>query len=229
MAGGKTLMLSGKYDKCHIYTKEDWITDKDVIAKVFRGERNEEPMTNHVANLSSTQSRSTRPGQPLEIVRASGAYEFTADGRKILSWPSGQFGPLLGYPSLLNPLTTNMVMMLANRLALGDASLGSYPPEIEGQLADRLIALYQPYLNSGDNSSVRFMSNGTDSTQTAVALARYETGRSFIVSIGYHGGSSPVFGFPPQNGGLVPMESMRRVNVPFDDYVDWWSSEAITR
>jgi len=137
--------------------------------------------------------------------------------RSILSWPLGQYGPLLGYPSLFNPYTKELVENLTGWMNRGVCSIGSYPPEIEEVLAKRLIDLYEPHMTSSQ-LSVRFFSNGTDATQAAVALARHRTGRDKIISIGYHGGSSPVFNTHPQSGGVLHANHDATINIDFFDY-----------
>lgn len=173
-----------------------------------------------IAGSASTQSRSTRPGKPVILSHCSGAYEYTVDGREILSWPMGQFGGLLGYPSYDNFLTRPLVQRLLWNIEKGHASLGSYAPESEYRLAEKLITRFAPYMNS-ESLSTRFFSNGTDSTQCAIALARHITGKSKIVSIGYHGGSSPVFAFAPQNSGVLKQNSLVRADVNFCDYFEF--------
>lgn len=169
---------------------------------------------------ASTQSRATRPGQPVNLAWCSGAREYTSEMRSILSWPLGQYGPLLGYPSLYNPHTANLVHSLAHILKSGNASLGSYAPEIEERLAEKLVKRFTNWMTSG-SVGVRFFSNGTDATQAAVALARFATDCNHIISIGYHGGSSPVFNFPPQNGGVLNENRDAASNVDFMDYMKW--------
>ncbi len=169
-----------------------------------------------VVGGASTQSRCQRPGRKVELDRCSGAYEYSTDGRKILSWPMGNYGPLLGFPSLLNPHTAEIVHKLQDAMGNGSAALGDYAPKVSEKLAELLVERYSPYMTSKD-LGVRFGSNGTDATQAAVALARYITGRNTIISVGYHGGSSPVFNFPPQNGGSI---SQPVVNIAFSDYLE---------
>ena len=172
-----------------------------------------------VGNGASTQSRGRRPGRPVTLSHCSGVYEHTTDGRKILSWPMGQYGGLLGYPSRSNPFTEELLLDLPKWLGSGKLSLGSYPPESEQFLADKLVSLYSPYLRSPD-IGVRFASNGTDVTQMAVALARYATGREAFVSVGYHGGSSPVFTTPPQDGGVLRANGEGRLDKDFSTRFD---------
>ena len=178
-----------------------------------------------ISGGGSTQSRGCRPGKPVALSYCSGVYEYSTDGRKILSWPMGQFGGLLGFPNINNPLTEKLVSgnerdgeyfsgVLPHSMRNGKASLGSYPPESEQCLADKLANLYSPYLRSPD-IGIRFFSNGTDATQCAVTLARYAAERSLFVSSGYHGGSSPVFAFKPQNEGVIPQNSEYRFEIEF--------------
>ena len=170
----------------------------------------------NVACRASTQSRATRPGRPVEIGWASGTREVCADMRQILSWPMGQHGALLGYPSLFNPYTRELVEKLTGWMNRGVASVGAYPPECEERLAKTLVKRYQNYMTS--SLKVRFAQNGTDVTQAAVALARWATGRDKIVSIGYHGGSSPTFNFPPQNGGSIKANYEAVIEIGFEEF-----------
>ena len=167
-----------------------------------------------VGNGASTQSRGKRPGRSVTLSHCSGVYEYSTDGRKILSWPMGQYGPLLGFPSSGNELTKELHHILLHAIYDGSAALGSYPPESEQLLADKLATLYSPYLRSPD-IGIRFFSNGTDATQCAVTLSRYATDRSLFISSGYHGGSSPVFAFKPQNEGVIPQNSEYRFEIEF--------------
>src|SRR3990167_2439071 len=124
----------------------------------------ENEMSAIVIGGSSTQSRGKRPGKPCCTTRCSGAYEWLEDGRRILSWPMGQFGPLLGYPSYTNSLTAELIDHLIGHMSTGKVSLGSYAPVLEQQLADKLASLYAPYLRSPD-IGIRFFSNVTDACQ----------------------------------------------------------------
>lgn len=179
-----------------------------------------------VVGNASTQSRGRRPGKSCRTLYCDGVYEWLEDGRKVLSWPMGQYGPLLGYPSKHNPLTAELVEFLSGNMEQGTVSLGSYAPFVEQQLADKLASIYSPYLRHKD-IGVRFMSNGTDATQAAVALCRYATHREWFTSIGYHGGSSPVFAFAPQNHGIILENEECRYDIAFADaYEDDFKNDA---
>lgn len=173
----------------------------------------------HLVRNCSTQSRGVRPGRPVQLHHCAGVYEYTTDGREILSWPMGQHGALLGYPHLESELTGDLVRKLSGQMFSGNLSLGSYAPAIEEELAELLCTRYRPYSTS--DLAVRFASNGTDVTQAAVALARHATGRNRILSIGYHGGSSPVFNFPPQAGGVIAENRSAAQAVAFEEYFNW--------
>jgi len=172
-------------------------------------------MTVTIVGLASTQSRGRRPGRPVTLSTCSDVYEYATDGRRLLSWPMGQYGPLLGFPnSYGNNLTSGLIRELKSLLSNGVASLGSYPPELEQRLADKLASIYSLYLRSPD-IGIRFFSDGTSATQAAVALARHATRREAFVSVGYHGGSSPVFTTPPQNGGILGANGEGRFDASF--------------
>ena len=173
----------------------------------------------HLISGASTQSRGRRPGKPVTLSRCSGAYEYSSDGRKILSWPMGNYGPLLGYPSEDNELTDEWSSHFSDYMYEGHLSLGSYAPLAEQRLANKLASIYAPYLRHKD-IGIRFFQNGTDSCQAAVALCRYATHRDMFTSIGYHGGSSPVFAFEPQNMGVLHENSHVRFDVSFDHIDD---------
>ncbi len=176
-------------------------------------------MTAVIVGTSSTQSRGRRPGKPVTLTHCSGVYEYSSDGRKILSWPMGNYGPLLGYPSEDNPFTDEWSSHFGDYMYDGHLSLGSYAPKVEQQLADKLASIYAPYLRHKD-IGVRFFSNGTDATQAAVALCRYATHRDMFTSIGYHGGSSPVFAFNPQRHGVLQSNTELRFDCNFADADD---------
>jgi len=173
----------------------------------------------HLIRGVSTQSRGVRPGRPVTLHHCAGVYEYTTDGHEILSWPMGQHGALLGYPHLESELTGPLVRKLSGQMFSGNLSLGSYAPVIEEELAELLCTRYRPYATS--DLAIRFASNGTDATQAAVALARHATGRTTILSIGYHGGSSPVFAFSPQNRGVIYANSSERWDVDFFGYKEF--------
>lgn len=171
----------------------------------------------YVIGGASTQSRGTRPGKEVRTNWISGARECLDDGRVVLSWPMGQHGCLLGYPSYDNHYTERLLRNLINDMANGLCGTGSYAPEKEEVLAEILVKRYAPYLKSPD-IGIRFFSNGTDATQAAVALARHSLKLNGIVSVGYHGGSSPVFNFPPQCGGVLWANRDMATSIALEDY-----------
>jgi glutamate-1-semialdehyde 2,1-aminomutase len=109
--------------------------------------------------------------------RASGAYAFAADGRRFIDYV-GSWGPMIlghAHPEVVEAV---------QRVAADGLSFGA-PTELETQLARRVIEL-MPAIEL-----VRFVSSGTESTMSAIRLARGFTGRDIIVKFEgcYHGHS----------------------------------------
>jgi glutamate-1-semialdehyde 2,1-aminomutase len=116
-------------------------------------------------------------GEPVFFKRASGAYAFSADGRRYIDYV-GSWGPMIlghAHPEVIEAVQT---------VAADGLSFGA-PTELETSLARRVIEL-MPSIEL-----VRFVSSGTESTMSAIRLARGFTGRDIIVKFEgcYHGHS----------------------------------------
>ena len=116
-------------------------------------------------------------GEPVFFKRASGAYAFAADGRRFIDYV-GSWGPMIlghAHPEVIEAVQT---------VAADGLSFGA-PTEYETRLARRVIEL-MPSIEL-----VRFVSSGTESTMSAIRLARGFTGRDIIVKFEgcYHGHS----------------------------------------
>src|SRR5580658_6691351 len=116
-------------------------------------------------------------GEPVFFKRASGAYAFAVDGRRFIDYV-GSWGPMIlghAHPEVIEAVQT---------VAADGLSFGA-PTELETQLARRVIEL-MPSIEL-----VRFVSSGTESTMSAIRLARGFTGRDIIVKFEgcYHGHS----------------------------------------
>ncbi len=116
-------------------------------------------------------------GEPIFFSKASGAYTYTADGRKFIDYV-GSWGPMIvghAHPE---------VIAAVQRVAADGLSFGA-PTELETHLARRVHEL-MPSIDL-----VRFVSSGTEATMSAIRLARGFTGREKIVKFEgcYHGHS----------------------------------------
>jgi len=116
-------------------------------------------------------------GEPVFFKRASGAYAFAADGRRFIDYV-GSWGPMIlghAHPEVIEAVQT---------VAADGLSFGA-PTEYETRLARRVVEL-MPSIEL-----VRFVSSGTESTMSAIRLARGFTGRDIIVKFEgcYHGHS----------------------------------------
>ena len=141
-------------------------------------------------------------GEPVFIDRASGAYVFSADGRRYIDYV-GSWGPMI-----LGHADPQVIQAVQQRAALG-LSFGA-PTEIETHLARKICEL-MPAIEM-----VRMVSSGTEATMSAIRLARGFTNRDRIIKFEgcYHGHSDSLlvkagsgaltFGVPTSPG--VPKE-----------------------
>lgn len=118
---------------------------------------------------------------PYIIIGASGVYIYTADGRKILDFTSGQMSCLIGHghPEVVETITNHAAKL--DHLFSGMIS----PPVVE--LASRLIGLLPEGLDRA-----MFLSTGAESNEAAIKLAKLYTGNYEIVGLAasWHGMTS---------------------------------------
>jgi glutamate-1-semialdehyde 2,1-aminomutase len=153
-------------------------------------------------------------GEPVFFKRAKGAYVFDTDDRRYIDYV-GSWGPMIlghAHPAVIEAVQT---------VAAAGLSFGA-PTEMETQLARRVIEL-MPSIEL-----VRFVSSGTESTMSAIRLARGYTGRDLIVKFEgcYHGHSDSLlikagsgaltFGVPTSPGVPKALSEYTLV-LPFND------------
>jgi glutamate-1-semialdehyde 2,1-aminomutase len=153
-------------------------------------------------------------GEPVFFKRAKGAYVFDTDGRRYIDYV-GSWGPMIlghAHPAVIEAVQT---------VAADGLSFGA-PTEMETQLARRVIELVPSI------ELVRFVSSGTESTMSAIRLARGFTGRDVIVKFEgcYHGHSDSLlikagsgaltFGVPTSPGVPKALAEYTLV-LPFND------------
>jgi 4-aminobutyrate aminotransferase-like enzyme len=118
---------------------------------------------------------------PDVIVKTSGIYLYTASGKKIIDWTSGQMSCLIGHGHC------EIVQTIAEHAASLDHLYSGMvsPPVI--QLAEKLTSV----LPDGLDKAV-FLSTGGESNECAIKLAKMYTGRFEIVGLGasWHGVTS---------------------------------------
>jgi 4-aminobutyrate aminotransferase-like enzyme len=115
---------------------------------------------------------------PVMIVGAQGVYIYTAGGRKILDFTSGQMSCLIGHghPEIVETISAHAAKL--DHLFSGMLS----PPVV--QLAEKLTGL----LPEGLDRAV-FLSTGAESNEAAIKMAKLYTGKYEIVALGasWHG------------------------------------------
>jgi 4-aminobutyrate aminotransferase-like enzyme len=118
---------------------------------------------------------------PDVITKTSGIYLYTASGKKIMDWTSGQMSCLIGHghPEIVQTLAEHAASL--DHLYSGMIS----PPVIK--LAERLTSV----LPDGLDKAV-FLSTGGESNECAIKLAKMYTGKFEIVGLGasWHGVTS---------------------------------------
>lgn len=118
---------------------------------------------------------------PDVITRAEGMYMWSADGRKIMDWTSGQMSCLLGHS---HPATVETIRKSSETLDHLYSGMIS-PPVID--LARELTH----ELPSGLDRAM-FLSTGGESNECAIKLAKLYTGKFEMVGLGssWHGSTS---------------------------------------
>ena len=110
---------------------------------------------------------------PDVIVKTSGIYLYTASGKKIMDWTSGQMSCLIGHghPEIVHTLAEHAASL--DHLYSGMVS----PPVIN--LAERLTSVLPDGLDKA-----LFLSTGGESNECAIKLAKMYTGGFEIVGLG---------------------------------------------
>jgi len=153
-------------------------------------------------------------GNPLFINKAQGAYIFDANNKQYIDMV-GSWGPMIiGHA---NPIVLSKITKaLANGLSFGA------PTQLEITFAQKLIDLVPSM------EQVRLVSSGTESTMSAIRLARGYTGREIIIKFagGYHGhadcllvkaGSGLVTFGHPTSAGVGKASSLQTMVLEYND------------
>ncbi|RFU32815.1 hypothetical protein B7463_g3491, partial [Scytalidium lignicola] len=118
---------------------------------------------------------------PDVIIKTSGVYLYTASGKKILDWTSGQMSCLIGHghPEIVQTVAEHAASL--DHLYSGMLS----PPVI--RLAKKLTSVLPKGLDKA-----LFLSTGGESNECAIKLAKMYTGKFEIVGLGasWHGVTS---------------------------------------
>lgn len=141
--------------------------------------------------------------EPTYLTYGDGANVHGSDGRMYLDWVSGLGANLLGY---LRHADDSPRSRWVNQvqLALNDGAGFSLPHVLERQVADKLVAMLAAHVPGWKDQplGVRFGLSGSDACSMAVRLARAATGRSYVVSVGYHGWHDMFVALTPPAWGI---------------------------
>ncbi|OQO14306.1 hypothetical protein B0A48_01182 [Cryoendolithus antarcticus] len=133
---------------------------------------------------------------PVIITKALGTRLYDASGRQILDFTSGQMSSLLGHSH------PEIVRVVNQQVARLDHLLSSMITEPVIELAERLAQVLPSSLEKSF-----FLNTGSESTEAAIKIAKYYTGKFEIVafSASYHGltsgSGSATYSAGRRNGG----------------------------
>lgn len=125
---------------------------------------------------------------PTHIKKAEGCFVYDTEGKKYLDFICGLGTNLLGY--------ANAHIQKAVVARLSSGWLGSLPFTSEVEAAE-LVKNWFPFVDR-----VRFLKEGTTACQSAIRIARAHTGRSRVLSHGYHGHADPFISLTPPSLGV---------------------------
>lgn len=138
---------------------------------------------------------------PSHITRGEGCYLFDSENKKYIDFICGLGSNLFGYANLqINEAITRQLFK---------GSLYSLSSTLEVECAEKLKEKLHFV------SKLRFLKTGTEACMAALKIARAHTGRSKILSHGYHGWSDPFISLSPPNIG-VPLDQNIETLVSLD-------------
>lgn len=126
---------------------------------------------------------------PRELARAKGCRVFTPDGREYVDWTMGLAAVGIGYGD----------DRVAGAVYWAAAECGPalpLPHGLEERVAERLVAAIPCA------EQVRFLKTGSEAAEAAIRVARAATGRTAILSCGYHSWHSWYAAMRPEHPGV---------------------------
>lgn len=125
---------------------------------------------------------------PTHLARGQGCWLWDHSGKKYLDFITGMGTSLLGYAH--PQINAAIVAQMHNGASL---SLSTHH-EVE---CAEMLKSCMPFIDA-----VRFLKTGTEACMAAVKIARAKTGRSFVLSEGYHGWSDDFVSMTPPAIGI---------------------------
>lgn len=141
---------------------------------------------------------------PTHVIRGQGAFLFDAQGKKYIDYICALGTNLFGYanPHILKAMTEVM----------GDGWLYSMGSRAEIETAETLKN-YLPFVGK-----VRFLKTGTEACMCSLRIARAHTGRTKVLSSGYHGHADPFLSLTkpalgvPEDENIENFTDMAQIN-----------------
>lgn len=153
---------------------------------------------------------------PRCILEANGADVKGDDGRWYTDWVSGLGAVILGRGGKIGK--SGFVSHLRMWAERGDGY--SLPSYLEYSVAEKLCRLLGRHVPgwSPEDLQVRWVKSGSDACDAAVRLARAVTGRTEVLSQGYHGFDSDFVSMTLPHHGIISSEAMISFEIGQDLY-----------
>lgn len=161
---------------------------------------------------------------PTHVKKAQGCFIWDHQDRRFMDFICGLGTNLLGYAD------PNIRKAVVDQMDQGWLASLPFTKEVE---AAELVKNWFPFVDK-----VRFLKEGTTACQSAIRIARAHTGRTRVLSHGYHGHSDPFISLTPPAFGvpkdlnIEPFHNSRQIDegiacVIVEPIVTDWSKERI--
>lgn len=143
---------------------------------------------------------------PTHVTRGQGCYLWDAQGKKYLDFVCGLGANIVGYGNAT--VTAGMIEWL------GRGCSHSLATTLEVQVAEKLKEM-MPFVDC-----FKFLKSGSEACNAAIKIARAATGRSIVLSDGYHGIGDDFISLTEPAFGIPKPRAIRKLNdLPIDSDV----------
>lgn len=135
---------------------------------------------------------------PTHVVRGDDCYLFDVNGKRYIDFICGLGSNLIGYA---NPQLNDAIIKQLQR-----GTVYSLSSTIEVEAAEKLKELF-PFVGK-----IRFLKTGSDAAAASLRIAMAHTGRSKVLSHGYHGHDNEFVALTPPALGVAPQPHMQTLS-----------------
>lgn len=139
-----------------------------------------------------------QPVYPTHVVRGDDCYLFDVDGKRYIDFITALGASLVGYS---HPQINEAIVRQLNK-----GTIYSLSSTLEVEAAEKLKELF-PFVGK-----LRFLKTGTDAAAASLRIAMAHTGRSKVLSHGYHGWSDAFVSLTPPALGVPAQPHIEQFN-----------------